>query len=76
MIPLAKHDRFMAVWFAHCASYLAGLTGGAFLIFRIWNQRGRPRVIDLIPRSKGEIARALILAAVVALVLYLRFSRS
>ena len=33
VIPLAQHDRFTAVWFAHCASYLAGLAGSAFLCF-------------------------------------------
>ncbi len=31
----------------HCASYLVGFTGGAFLILRIWNQKGRPRIIAL-----------------------------
>jgi hypothetical protein len=76
LIPQARHDRFMAVWFAHCASYLAGLTGGAFLILRIWNQRGKPRVIALIPRTKPGIIRALILAVLVAVILYIRFARS
>ena len=27
-IPASRHDRFMLVWFAHMASYLAGLGGG------------------------------------------------
>jgi hypothetical protein len=76
LIPQARHDRFMAVWFAHCASYLAGLTGGTFLILRIWNQRGKPRVIALIPRTKPGIIRALILAVLVAVILYIRFARS
>jgi len=76
LISPSRRDRFMAVWFAHCASYFTGLTGGTFLILRIWNQRGRPRVLTLIPRTKLEIIRALILAALVVLVVYLRFVRT
>jgi hypothetical protein len=75
IIPTQSHDRFMAVWFAHGASYLSGLTGSACLVLRIWTRRGRPRVIALIPRTHGEIARALIVAAAVGLVFYLRFIR-
>ncbi len=75
IIPEAKHDRFMGVWFAHCASYFSGIAGGAYLITHIWNQRGRPRVIGLIPRSRFEIVRAFIVAAAVAAVVYLRFIR-
>jgi hypothetical protein len=76
LIAPTRRDRFMAVWFAHCASYLIGLAGGAFLILRIWNQRGRPRVLALLPRTKPAIIRALILAALVTIILYLRFARS
>jgi hypothetical protein len=76
MIPLAKHDLFMAVWFAHGASYLSGLAGGAYLIVSIWNRRGRPRVIALVPRSRGELIRALMICAVGAVIFYLRFIRS
>jgi len=76
MISPARRDRFMAVWFAHCASYLAGLTGGAFIILRIWNQRDRPRVLALLPRTGPEFLRAVILAALVAAILYFRFARS
>jgi len=76
LISPARHNRFMAVWFAHGASYLAGLTGGTFLILHIWNQRGRPRVLALFPRTKPAIIRALFLAALVALILFIRFARS
>jgi hypothetical protein len=65
----------MAVWFPHCASYLAGLTGGATLILRIWHQRGKPRVLTLFPRTKLQILRALALAGLVAMVVYIRFIR-
>jgi hypothetical protein len=34
VVPVHKHDRFMAVWFAHGTSYLIGLAGGAFLCFK------------------------------------------
>ncbi len=75
MIPVAKHDRFMGVWFAHGASYLSGLAGGAYLILHVWNQRGRPRVIAMIPRTPAETFRALIVAAAAAVIFYLRFMR-
>jgi len=75
MIPLARHDRFMAVWFAQCASYLSGLTGVAYLVLHVWNQRGRPRVIGLVPKSKAEIIRAVIVATAVGVIFYLRFIR-
>jgi hypothetical protein len=76
LIAPTRRDRFMAVWFAHCASYLIGLAGATILILRIWRQRGKPRVLALLPRTKPAIIRALILAAVVTLILYLRFARS
>jgi hypothetical protein len=76
MVPSVRHDRFMAVWFAHCASYLIGLSGGALLIVRIWRERGKPHAITLLPRTPPAIARALIVAVVVAIILYLRFTHS
>jgi hypothetical protein len=76
MVPSARHDRFMAVWFAHGASYLIGLTGGAVLVVRIWLERGKPHAITLLPRTPPAIARAVIVAGVVAIILYLRFTRS
>ena len=75
-IPDSQHDRFMAVWFAHGASYLVGITGGVLVIVRIWRERGRPRVLTLYPRSRSEIIRALIVAAIAALILWFRFGRS
>jgi hypothetical protein len=73
LILPSRRDRFMAAWFAHGASYLVGFAGGAFLIFRIWTQRGRPPVIGLVPRTRLAIIRALLLACTVAVILYLRF---
>ncbi len=75
LIPRSRHDRFMAVWFAHCASYIAGLAGGAFLVIRIWRQRGKPCVLAIVPRTGPAIIRALILAALVAFILYIRIAR-
>jgi hypothetical protein len=72
----SHHHRFMAVWFAHGASYLVGMAGGALVIFRVWRERGKPRVLSLYPRSKAAILRALLLAAMVALILWFRFIRS
>ncbi len=75
LVPPGQHDRFMAVWFAHGASYLAGVAGGLLIILRIWRQRGRPGVITVLPRSKGAIVRAVILAAIAGLVLWARFGK-
>ncbi len=71
-IPALQHDRFMAVWFAHGASYLVGLGGGTLLCFSIWQARGRPPVILFFPRTRAGTFRALFLFAVV---LYLIWSR-
>jgi hypothetical protein len=72
----AQQDRFMAVWFAHAASYLCGLVGAAIVILRIWLKRGRPRLLPFFPRTGLEILRALVLLAVLALILWLRLWRS
>ncbi len=76
VIPESRYDRFMAVWFAHGASYLVGLAGSGILILRIWIERGRPRVLGLFPRTRLEIIRAAALLAVVAWVVWLRFFRA
>ena len=76
LIPSSQHHRFMAVWFAHCTSYLVGLGGGAFVIFRIWLERGKPRVLTFLPRTKGAIVRELILVAIGAWVVWFRFFKS
>jgi hypothetical protein len=73
LIPASRHDRFMAVWFAHAASYLVGLAGGLAVIGRLWRARGRPRIFSIFPRSKGAIIRTLILAAAAAFVVWIRF---
>jgi hypothetical protein len=72
-IPEARHSRFMAVWFAHGASYLVGLGGGALLCFRIWRERGRPRVLALFPRSRGAVLRAALVVVVGVVIIWLRF---
>jgi hypothetical protein len=73
LVPVSQHDRFMAVWFAHAASYLVGFAGSILVILRLWLRRAKPRVLALAPRTKGGIVRALILAAITAIVLWLRF---
>ncbi len=72
-IPESQHDRFMAVWFAHMASYLVGFTGAAMLIFRVWKARGQPMVLALYPRNRLGVLRAVVVASVVALVVWWRF---
>jgi hypothetical protein len=72
-VPAPQHDRFMAVWFAHGASYLIGLAGGAFLCFAVWRARGRPSVISFFPHTRAAALRAALLAAVTAYILWIRF---
>jgi hypothetical protein len=74
LVPSDHHHRFMAVWFAHGASYLVGVTGGLLLIFRIWRERGRPRVLSVFPRTRAAVVRAVILIAIAALIIWLRFT--
>ena len=73
LVPPDHHHRFMAVWFVHGASYVVGVTGGSLLIFRIWRERGSPRVLTVFPHTKAAIVRAVILVAIAALIIYLRF---
>ncbi len=65
LIPADHHDRFMAVWFAHNTSYLVGFGGAGIWIFRLWRERGKPRVLSPLPRTKWAVARALTLAAII-----------
>jgi hypothetical protein len=76
LLPRTQQDRFMAVWFAHGASYLFGLVGGAVLIFRVWNRRQRPRLLALFPRSTTEIIRAALVMAIFGAIIWLRWFRS
>lgn len=72
-IPVQEHDRFMAVWLAHCASYLVGLAGAGVLCFKVWAARGRPPVISLFPRNQSAIIRAIFLAPLVGCIFWCRF---
>ncbi len=72
-IPAPLHDRFMAVWFAHGASYLVGLGGGALLCFLVWRARGRPRVFLFFPRTWPGVLRAVVLLMVVVYLLWSRW---
>jgi hypothetical protein len=67
-----QHDRFMAVWFAHGASYLVGLAGGALLCFNVWRARGKPSVISFFPHTRAAALRVGLLAAVAAYIIWLR----
>ena len=76
IIPARQHDRFMAVWFAHGASYLVGLCGGALLCFWVWRARGRPSVISLYPWTRAAAIRAGVIATVAVYVIWIRFYAS
>ena len=72
-IPPGRQVQFMAVWFAHLASYLVGFAGAGGLIFQVWKERGRPVVLTLYPRRPRAILRAALLVMVVALIVWRRF---
>ena len=74
LIPADHHDRFMAVWFAHNTSYLVGFGGAGVWIFQLWRERGKPRVLSPLPRTKWAVARALTLAAIIIVVVYRRLA--
>lgn len=71
-IPAPQHHRFLAVWFAHGAAYLAGIVGGGRLCLRLWRERGRPRVLSVFPRTWAGVIRTVIVAAVAAVILWIR----
>jgi hypothetical protein len=72
-IPATRHDSFMAVWFAHCASYIVGLFGAAVLCFRVWRVRGRPQVISFFPHTPSATLRAAVLGLITAYIVWARF---
>lgn len=75
LIPVGRHHRFMAAWYAHGASYLVGVGGAAAVIYGIWRQRGRPRVLTVFPSTKVGFLRAVVLLATAALIAWFRFGR-
>jgi hypothetical protein len=68
-----QQDRFIAVWFAHAASYIVGLVGATVVVVRIWKERQRPRLFALFPRSRTDIVRAAVICLLAALVLWWRW---
>jgi len=72
LIPRPQTDRFMAVWFAHGASYLLGIAGALFIILRIWNQRSRPSIISVFPHGFLDLLRAAFLLAMLFVIAWLR----
>lgn len=74
-IPAAQQERFMAMWFAHNTSYLVGFVGGGGWIYRLWRERGCPRVLSPLPRTGMAWVRAAVLIIIIAAVLYYRLAR-
>ncbi len=72
----SQQNRFMAVWFAHSASYLFGFVGGGVLIFRIWDRRQRPRLFTVLPQTKIGVVRAALAVAALAAIIWLRFIKA
>lgn len=73
LIPIHKHDRFVAVWFMHLASYIAGFGGGALLCYRVWKERGRPAVLKIFPNSPAATIRAALIVGAAAYIMWIRF---
>ncbi len=73
LVAPSRRARFMAVWFAHAASYLAGFAGSAWLAARIWRRRGKPPVFALFPTTPAGIIRALLLLLIIGLILFIRY---
>ena len=71
-VPAYKHHRFMAAWFAHGATYLIGLGGGAFVCLRVWWLRGRPFIMSVFPRSCWAAIRAVSIVSIAAFIIWLR----
>ena len=76
LIGPSQDDGFMAAWFAHCASYLFGVVGGAILIYRIWDRRHRPRLVRPFPRTSFEVALAILIVALLGFLAWLHWIRS
>jgi hypothetical protein len=75
VLSAEEQRRFMGVWFAHAASYITGLAGGAALILRIWKERGRPAGLAWLPSNRWAVVRAVLIAALAAVLYWLRFRR-
>ena len=74
LIPAVRHNRFIAVWFAHAGSYIAGLYGGSTLVFGIWRERGKPAVLALFPRTPAAAFRSGILVLIAAYIAWRRIA--
>jgi hypothetical protein len=74
-IPADICERFLAVWATHMASYVVGFSGAGLIVWRAWNQRGRPKLIDLVPPSAGAWVRAAGAIVLLAVLLWIRFGR-
>jgi hypothetical protein len=73
LIPEPQHHRFVAVSFAHSASYAVGILGGTCLIIRLWNQRSRPHILSLFPQRRIHLVRAVVLVIMLSLIIWLSF---
>ncbi len=73
IISADRYDRFMAVWFAHGASYVVGLAGSSVIILRLWAERARPHFISVFPHSKWAFVRTVLIAILAGLAVWLRF---
>lgn len=71
-----QQDRFLAVWFAHAASYLFGVLGAGLLVLRIWNRRQRPRLLAVFPRTTIQLFRLALVLAIFGMIVWLRWFRA
>jgi hypothetical protein len=71
-----QQDRFLAVWFAHAASYLFGVLGAGLLVLRIWNRRQRPRLLAIFPRTTIQFCRLALVLAIFGTIVWFRWLRA
>lgn len=53
LIPPASHQRFVADWWAHSASYATGFFGGLVVCIFVYSRRGRASSKTALPTSAG-----------------------
>jgi hypothetical protein len=56
-VPADKHAAFLADLWAHSASYLVGLAGGAVVVGMVWRSRGRQASAPLPAPTGGRAGR-------------------
>ena len=57
-------------------SYLFGLSGAAWVVYRVWKERNQPRIFTLVPRRRSELVRVVLLVMLLGMIVWLRWHSS